>query len=95
MDSSLDMIIFCCAGYDRTDFKLSPARGLLLARITKAETSSVSIYPPPKLTSESTTKKSVLIQKRTQNRFDFSNEQIPVLRKRFPVMHAKIPCSFA
>jgi hypothetical protein len=43
MDSSLDMIILSCAGYDRTDFKLSPVRGLLLARITKAEASSVSI----------------------------------------------------
>jgi hypothetical protein len=56
MDSSLDMIILSYAGYDRTDLKLSPARGLLLARITKAEASSVSICPPPKLTSESTTK---------------------------------------
>jgi hypothetical protein len=40
MDSSLDMIILSCAGYHRTDFKLSPARGLLLARITRAEASS-------------------------------------------------------
>jgi hypothetical protein len=43
MGSSLDMIILSCAGYDRTDLELSPARGLLLARITRAEAFSMSI----------------------------------------------------
>jgi hypothetical protein len=43
MDSSLDMIILPCAGYHRTDFKLSPARGLPLACLTKTKASSLSI----------------------------------------------------
>jgi hypothetical protein len=56
MDSSLDMIILSCAGYDRTDLKLSPAHGLLTGTHSQGRGIFGEYLSASQLTSESTTK---------------------------------------